>query len=116
MHGHCHHEAVIGIQSEQLLLERLGLEVEAPNAGCCGMAGSFGYEAGDSYRVSMRVGERVLLPAVRAADADTLIVADGFSCRTQIAHGTGRHAMHTAQVLQRALNGERPLTAAARSR
>ena len=75
------------------------------------MAGSFGYEAGDSYTVSMRIGERVLLPAVRAASHDTLIVADGFSCRTQILHGTHRRALHTAQVLQHALHGGGPVVA-----
>jgi hypothetical protein len=75
------------------------------------MAGSFGYQAGDCYRVSMRVGERVLLPAVRDAPADTLVVADGFSCRTQIADATGRRGLHTAEVLQLALHGERPVIA-----
>jgi len=107
MHGHCHHEAIMGVHGEQALLERLGLSLELSGAGCCGLAGSFGYEAGDPYRVSMRAGERVLLPAVRGTDQDTLIVADGFSCRTQIEHGTGRRALHTAQILQLALHGER---------
>jgi Fe-S oxidoreductase len=111
LHGHCHHEAVMGVDGEVTLLERLGLEVELLASGCCGMAGSFGYEAGDPYTVSMRAAERVLLPAVRAAQAETLIVADGFSCRTQILHGTGRRALHTAQVLQLALHGGRPVAA-----
>jgi Fe-S oxidoreductase len=105
MHGHCHHEAVMGLAGEQTLLERTGLEVELLRAGCCGLAGSFGYEGGENYEVSMRVGERVLLPTVRAASAETMIVADGFSCRTQITHGTGRRALHTAEVLQRGLGG-----------
>ncbi len=109
MHGHCHHEAVMGLGGEQTLLERTGLEVELLRAGCCGLAGSFGYEGGENYEVSMRVGERVLLPAVRAAPADTMIVADGFSCRTQIAHGTRRHALHTAEVLRRGLGGDGPI-------
>jgi Fe-S oxidoreductase len=69
------------------------------------MAGSFGYVEGEQYEVSMRIGERVLLPAVRAADEGTLVVADGFSCRTQIAAGTGRRALHTAEVLRLALGG-----------
>ncbi len=109
MHGHCHHAAIIGVHGEQALLERLGLSLELSDAGCCGLAGSFGYEAGDPYRVSMRAGERVLLPAVRGTDQDTLIVADGFSCRTQIEHGTGRRALHTAQILQLALHAGGPL-------
>jgi FAD/FMN-containing dehydrogenase len=105
MHGHCHHAAIGDLDGEERLLDRIGLDVERLSSGCCGMAGSFGYEAGDPYWVSMRAGERVLLPAVRAAARDTLIVADGFSCRTQIADGAGRHALHTAEVLERALLG-----------
>ncbi len=103
VHGHCHHNALTGLAGEQDLLGRAGLEATLLNAGCCGLAGSFGYEAGERYEVSMRIGERVLLPAVRAAERDALLVADGFSCRTQIAAGTGRRALHTAEVLQLAL-------------
>jgi Fe-S oxidoreductase len=99
LHGHCHQEALMGIGGERDLLRRAGLEVEVLNSGCCGMAGSFGYLAGDHYEISIRAGERVLLPAVRAAPEDTLVVADGFSCRTQISTGTGRRALHTAQAL-----------------
>jgi Fe-S oxidoreductase len=99
LHGHCHHQALMGIAGERDLLRRAGVDVEVLNSGCCGMAGSFGYLAGDPYEVSLRAGERVLLPAVRDAAQDTLVVADGFSCRTQIATGTGRRALHTAQVL-----------------
>ena len=88
---------------EEQLLARLGLEAEVLDAGCCGLAGSFGYERGERYQVSMKAGERVLLPAVRAAARDTLIIADGFSCQEQIAHGTDRHALHLAQVLQLAM-------------
>jgi Fe-S oxidoreductase len=69
------------------------------------MAGSFGYLEGDPYRVSVSAGERVLLPAVRATEDSTLVVADGFSCRTQIAAGTGRQAVHSVQVMQMALRG-----------
>ena len=83
LHGHCHHKATGGIDPEQKLLERMGVEVEELDAGCCGMAGGWGFEAGH-YDVSIACGERVLLPKVREAPADTLIVADGFSCRTQI--------------------------------
>ena len=91
------------MQSDSELLEKLGLDYEAPATGCCGLAGSFGYEAGDNYNVSVKAGERVLLPAVREAAKDALIITDGFSCRTQIASGTDRRALHLAQVLQMAL-------------
>ena len=74
-----------------------------PDAGCCGMAGPFGFEA-KKYDVSQAIGERVLLPAVRNASTDTLIVSDGFSCREQIAQATGRKAMHLAEAIQLALN------------
>ena len=97
---HCHHGAVLTYDSERSLLERMGLELDFPASGCCGMAGSFGYERGQRYQVSMARGERVILPAVRAADPDTLIIADGFSCREQISQATGRQPLHLAQVLQ----------------
>jgi FAD/FMN-containing dehydrogenase/Fe-S oxidoreductase len=100
IHGHCHHKAVIRGDQGRDLLTRTGVQAEMTPAGCCGMAGSFGYGAGEQYDVSMRIGEQFLLPAVRAADAETLLVADGFSCRTQIAAGTGRRALHTAEVLK----------------
>jgi FAD/FMN-containing dehydrogenase/Fe-S oxidoreductase len=103
VHGHCHHKAVIGGTQGRDLLARAGVDAEMTKAGCCGLAGSFGYHAGEQYEVSMRVGEQFLLPQVRAAAADTLLVADGFSCRTQIAAGTGRRAIHTAEVLAQGL-------------
>ena len=81
----------------------MGLNYEMLDSGCCGMAGSFGFEA-SHYDVSVAVGERVLLPAVRQAEDDTLIIADGFSCREQIAGLTGRGALHLAQVIQMALH------------
>jgi FAD/FMN-containing dehydrogenase/Fe-S oxidoreductase len=100
LHGHCHHKATGGVAPEQELLERMGLEVEELEAGCCGMAGGWGYEHGH-YDVSVACGERVLLPNVREAATETLIVADGFSCRSQIEQAdTGRGALHAAQVLQ----------------
>jgi Fe-S oxidoreductase len=102
--GHCHHKAIMKMETEEQVLGRLGLDFEVLDAGCCGMAGSFGFEKGDQYEVSMKCGERVLLPAVRAAAKDTLIIADGFSCSTQIAQATDRHALHLAQVLQMALH------------
>jgi FAD/FMN-containing dehydrogenase/Fe-S oxidoreductase len=98
LHGHCHQKAVMGMGAEEALLQSMGLEVELLDAGCCGMAGSFGFEAAH-YDISLAVGERALLPAVRAAAADTLIVADGFSCREQIRQTTGRAALHVADVL-----------------
>jgi Fe-S oxidoreductase len=98
--GHCHHRATGGIEPEQELLERMGLSVDNVQGGCCGLAGSWGFEAG-KYDISMNCGEEALLPAVRDASPDTLIVANGFSCKTQIADaGTGRHALHTAQVMK----------------
>jgi Fe-S oxidoreductase len=105
IHAHCHQKALFGTEHDQELLERLGLELDDPNAGCCGLAGSFGYERGEQYEVSMKVGERALLPAVRAAPADALVVASGFSCRQQIAHATDRRALHLAEVLELALRG-----------
>jgi Fe-S oxidoreductase len=100
--GHCHHKSVMTLTADEHVLDRLGLDYEILDAGCCGMAGSFGFER-SHYDVSLAVGERALLPRVRAADASTLIVADGFSCREQIAQTTGRRALHLAEVLQLAL-------------
>jgi Fe-S oxidoreductase len=101
VHGHCHQKAVIGARPD--LLRRAGVDAEMTNAGCCGLAGSFGYHAGEQYEVSMRIGEQFLLPQVRSAATGTVLVADGFSCRTQIAAGTGRRALHTAEVLAQGL-------------
>ncbi len=101
VHGHCHHKALMGMADEERLLKEVGLELAAPETGCCGLAGSFGYER-DHYDVSMKVGEHALLPAVRRAPEDALIIADGFSCRCQIEQGTDRRALHLAEVLQMA--------------
>ena len=103
---HCHHDHVMTYADEQLPLQKMGLDFEVLDSGCCGMAGSFGFEA-ENYDVSVAVGERVLLPAVRSIDDDTLIISDGFSCREQVADLTGRGALHLAQVLQMAMRGER---------
>jgi FAD/FMN-containing dehydrogenase/Fe-S oxidoreductase len=102
LHGHCHHKAIMKMTDEEALLRRTGSEVKALDAGCCGMAGPFGF-AREKYAVSQAIGERVLLPAVRQAEPNTLIVSDGFSCREQIFQATGREAVHLAEVLQRAI-------------
>lgn len=106
VHGHCHQKALVGMGPTTELLQRVeGLEFTVLDSGCCGMAGSFGYEVGH-YEVSRAAGERVLFPAVRAAAADALVVAPGFSCRTQIKDFCdGRRALHTAELLAMA---ERP--------
>ncbi len=101
VHGHCHQKALMGLADEKKLLKEAGLELTVPDAGCCGLAGSFGYER-RHYELSMQVGEHVLLPAVRQAPRDALIIADGFSCRCQIEQGTDRRALHLAEVLQMA--------------
>ncbi len=103
VHGHCHHKAIMGMGDETAVLNRLGLDFQVLDAGCCGMAGSFGFERGERYEVSVKAGERGLLPAVRKAPKETLILTDGFSCREQIAQGSDREALHLAQVLQMAL-------------
>lgn len=104
VHGHCHHRAMVGMDDELALLHATGLAVAVPDAGCCGMAGTFGFR-GEHYDISTTLGERVLLPAVRASTEDTLLVADGFSCREQIEQGTGRSTVHLAEVLAGALVG-----------
>ncbi|MGH8647697.1 MAG: FAD-binding and (Fe-S)-binding domain-containing protein, partial [Burkholderiales bacterium] len=103
LHGHCHQKAFDAMPAVQKVLGLIpGLEVEAIESSCCGMAGAFGYEAAH-YGVSMKMAELTLLPRVRKAGTDELIVADGTSCRHQIRDGSGRAAVHVAQVLQRAL-------------
>jgi FAD/FMN-containing dehydrogenase/Fe-S oxidoreductase len=110
VHGHCHHKSVLKRGPDEALMERMGLDVEVLDSGCCGMAGAFGYEAGEKYEVSVAAGERVLLPAVRDADADTLILTDGFSCQSQIAQRTGREALHLAEVIRIGLRRGTPAT------
>jgi FAD/FMN-containing dehydrogenase/Fe-S oxidoreductase len=100
VHVHCHQRAMVGVEDTAAAATAAGVNAELPDAGCCGMAGSFGFDK-DHYTVSMQVGERVLLPAVRQANEDTIIMADGFSCREQIRHATGRRAYHFAEVLER---------------
>jgi Fe-S oxidoreductase len=105
LHGHCHHKSLMKMTAEEAVLRRLGVDFQSPAPGCCGMAGSFGFEP-DKYDISIAIGELELLPAVRQAPPDWLIIADGFSCREQIAQCSPRHALHLAEVLQMALNGE----------
>jgi Fe-S oxidoreductase len=96
---HCHQHAVLGTDADDQLMQRAGIHAERLGSGCCGLAGNFGFEDGH-YEVSRAAGERVLLPRVRACDPDTAVLADGFSCRTQIEQGnTGRTAVHLAELL-----------------
>jgi FAD/FMN-containing dehydrogenase/Fe-S oxidoreductase len=102
LHQHCHHKAVLDAASERKLLERMGLELHGAKAGCCGHAGSFGYEA-EHYDISMQIAELNVLPAARKASREALVIAEGFSCRQQIEHGAGRWPMHPAEVLALAI-------------
>jgi FAD/FMN-containing dehydrogenase/Fe-S oxidoreductase len=104
VHGHCHHKAIMKTDAEKNVFKKMGLDYQILDSGCCGMAGYFGYEKGEHYDVSIKAGERVLLPAVRAAEKTTLVVADGFSCREQIDQQTDRKGMHLAQIIQLALH------------
>ncbi len=103
---HCHQHAVIGFDADRELMERAGIDGTVLESGCCGLAGNFGFEDGH-YDIAKAVGERVLLPAVRGADPSTLVLADGFSCRTQITQETGRPARHLAEALARGLDRRR---------
>ncbi|HMA46879.1 MAG TPA: FAD-linked oxidase C-terminal domain-containing protein, partial [Frankiaceae bacterium] len=102
--GHCQARAVVGMAADLAVLRAAGVAAELLDAGCCGLAGSFGFEAAH-YGVSMRIGEHGVLPRVRAAAADTLVVADGFSCAAQISHGTGCATRHLAEVLADRIRG-----------
>jgi len=103
VHGHCHHKSIIhGVEHEEKLLKDMQMKVRVLPDGCCGMAGSFGFEEG-RYDVSTKVGEHGLLPAVRSAGLNEIIIADGFSCREQIAQMSDRHGLHLAEVLQLAI-------------
>jgi Fe-S oxidoreductase len=103
LHGHCHQKAFGAMGAVERALRLVpDLKVKTIESSCCGMAGSFGYEV-EHYEVSMKMAEASLLPAVRKAPAEALVVADGTSCRHQIAHGAGREALHVARVLERAL-------------
>jgi FAD/FMN-containing dehydrogenase/Fe-S oxidoreductase len=104
VHFHCHQRATSDTDCDRAVLERIGLDYEVLETGCCGLAGSFGYERGERYDVSIKAAEQVLLPAVRQASESTILVTDGFSCRSQIVHGSDRDALHLAQVIQMALH------------
>ena len=104
MQPHCHQHAIMGTQADQELMREYGIDAQILDAGCCGLAGNFGFEAGH-YEVSMACAEDKLLPAVRAANRNAVVLADGFSCRTQIEQGnTGRTAVHLAEVLASGLD------------
>jgi Fe-S oxidoreductase len=110
--GHCHQKATGGTAPDIELLQPMGLQTEEATGGCCGLAGSWGFEA-DHHDLSMQIAEHALLPKVRGAGPAQLIVADGFSCRTQVEQGSTRTALHLAQVLQMAReNASRPRPAA----
>ena len=103
LHGHCHQKAFAALSPVERVLNLIpDLEIKTIDSSCCGMAGSFGYEK-EHYDASMEMGSLSLFPAINEAELDTLVVADGVSCRGQIEHGTGRQAMHVARVLQMAL-------------
>ncbi|MGW3497668.1 FAD-binding and (Fe-S)-binding domain-containing protein [Streptomyces sp. NPDC001020] len=105
---HCHQHAIMKFEADQELMRRAHLDAHVLDEGCCGLAGNFGFERGH-HEVSMAVAEQGVLPAVRAAAPDSLLLADGFSCRTQIEHGdTNRRALHLAEVLAMGLDGNLP--------
>ena len=105
LHGHCHQKALVGTVPTVALLKGAGFEVSEVDSGCCGMAGSFGFEK-EHYDLSLTIGNRRLAPAVKSASAEVEIVAPGISCRQQIEHLTGRKAKHTAEVLWEVLSPE----------
>jgi Fe-S oxidoreductase len=107
VHPHCYEHAVLGTGSLMGLLEAAGMEARLSQAGCCGMAGSFGFEH-DHYQVAVACGERSLLPQVRQAAPGTVMIANGFACREQIAQGSGRDALHLADVLAQGLDQAQP--------
>lgn len=102
MHRHCHHQAVMGYDADKEVLKKIGFKVNIPDTGCCGLAGSFGFEKGEKYDLSIQAGERKLFPRVNSMEEDYLIT-DGFSCREQIKHGTGKMPMHTVELLHKAI-------------
>ncbi len=110
LHGHCHQKAMMKMTHAESLLRKMDLDLTSLDSGCCGMAGPFGFDR-EKYEIAQAIGERVLLPAVRAASQDTLIVSDGFSCREQVYQSTGRRAYHLAEVIQLALEARQSANA-----
>jgi Fe-S oxidoreductase len=108
VHGHCHQKSIIGLDAEKSLFQAMGVNAEILDDGCCGLAGSFGFES-QKYDLSMKIYEHQLGPHLRELYPQRLVVADGFSCRTQIEHATGRRPLHLAQLLQVARHGDRYL-------
>jgi Fe-S oxidoreductase len=102
VHGHCHQKAIFGMGDEVTLMQAMDLDFDLLDSGCCGMAGSFGFDK-KKAELSMRVGELVLLPEVRAVPDDTIIITNGYSCREQIAQGASRQALHLAEVISMAI-------------
>lgn len=107
IHGHCHHKSIIKMKDEISVLNKIGLDCNVLDAGCCGMAGSFGFEE-KHYKVSVAAGERVLLPEVRKVEDDTLIVMNGFSCKEQVAQLADKSSFHLAEILKMAIETEKP--------
>ena len=109
VHGHCHQKSIFGMKGDTELLDKLGVRWTLLDTGCCGMAGSFGFSA-DHYELSMKIAEDKLLPLVRNAHAEAIVVTNGFSCREQIEQGAGRQTLHIAQLVMKALE-QMPQTA-----
>jgi len=108
LHGHCHHKSLLKMNADHDLLRRMQVEFEPLDSGCCGMAGAFGFEKGEHYEVSIKCGERVLLPRARELKTGEILVTDGFSCHEQVLQQTGQETLHLAQLLELALqSGER---------
>jgi FAD/FMN-containing dehydrogenase/Fe-S oxidoreductase len=105
LHGHCHHKSIMKMKEEESVLRKMGADLRSLDAGCCGMAGPFGFER-DKFAISQAIGERILLPAVRETDAETMVISDGFSCREQILQATNRRALHLAEAIEIAMQAE----------
>lgn len=108
LHGHCHHKALMKMTSQEAVLKRMGAEFTTLDAGCCGMAGPFGFEK-DKYEVSQTLANRVLVPAVTAAATSTVVTTDGFSCKEAVGQNSARHGLHLAELLDLANHPERNL-------
>jgi FAD/FMN-containing dehydrogenase/Fe-S oxidoreductase len=108
VHGHCHQKSIFGMAGETSLLDKLGARWTLLDAGCCGMAGAFGFNK-EHYAMSMQIGEAKLLPLIREVPKECVVVTNGFSCKEQISHGSGRETMHIAELVWRALTGKIPM-------